>query len=89
MTRGAAGAAYNVSDGNPTTMTDYFTRCARLLGLPEPPRVTLAEARAQFTPAMLSFLEESKRLVNRRMREELGVRLRYPDLATGLPACLD
>lgn len=89
MARGTPGAAYNVSDGNPTTMTDYFTRCARLLGLPEPPRVTLAEARAQLTPAMLSFLEESKRLLNGRMLDDLKVRLRYPDLATGLSACLD
>jgi nucleoside-diphosphate-sugar epimerase len=38
MDRGRAGAAYNVSDGHPSTMSDYFLRCARLLGLPEPPR---------------------------------------------------
>lgn len=88
MDRGIAGRAYNVSDGHPTTMSDYFVRCARLLQLPEPPRVTMLEARGQLTPAMLSFLEESKRLVNTRMLDELGVQLRYPDLAQGLPACL-
>lgn len=88
MDCGAAGRAYNVSDGHPTTMSDYFIRCARLLRLPEPPRVTMQEARSQLTPAMLSFLEESKRLVNTRMVQELGVQLRYPDLAHGLPACL-
>lgn len=88
MDHGAAGRAYNVSDGQPTTMSDYFVRCARLLNLPEPPRVSMQEARARLTPAMLSFLEESKRLVNRRMLEELGVVLRYPDLAAGLPGCL-
>jgi nucleoside-diphosphate-sugar epimerase len=85
---GAAGRAYNVSDGHPTTMTDYFIRCARLLGLPEPPQVSLAEARRNFTPAMLSFIEESKRLVTTRLREELGFVPRYPDLAAGLPDCL-
>lgn len=86
--RGTPGAAYNVSDGSPTTMTDYFCRCAALLGLPEPPRVSMAEARRTFTPAMLSFLEESKRLLTSKMRDELGVRPRYPDLAAGLPSCL-
>lgn len=85
---GQAGAAYNVSDGSPTTMTDYFCRCAALLGLPEPRRVSMDEARRTFTPAMLSFLEESKRLLTSRMRDELGFRPRYPDLASGLPSCI-
>lgn len=89
MARGRPGRAYNTSDGRPTTMTDYFVRCARLLGLPEPPRVTLEEARATFTPALLSFLEESKRLVNRRMLDELRVELRFASLDEGLPACVD
>lgn len=88
MQGGRPGAVYNVSDGHPTTMTDYYCRCARLLGLPEPERVTLAEARASFTPALLSFLEESKRLCNRRMIEELGLSPRYADLDAGLPSCL-
>ena len=88
MRHGVSGSAYNISDGSPTTMTDYFCRCAALLGLPEPRRVSLAEANRTFTPAMLSFLEESKRLVTERMRSELGVTPRYPDLATGLPSCL-
>ncbi|MGQ0618966.1 MAG: NAD-dependent epimerase/dehydratase family protein [Panacagrimonas sp.] len=85
--RGTPGQAYNVSDGHPTTMSDYFLRCARLLGWPEPPRVSLAEARTTFTPALLSFLDESKRLINRRMIEELGVTLRYPSLDEGLASC--
>lgn len=85
---GAAGRAYHVADGAPTTMTDYFLRCARLLGLPEPPQLALAEARRLLTPAMWSFMEESKRLRTTRLREELHFVPRYPDLATGLPACL-
>ena len=55
---------------------------------PEPRRIPLSEARATFTPALLSFLEESRRMDNRRVREELGVALRHPDLASGLPSCL-
>ena len=85
---GQPGQAYNISDGHPTTMTDYFWRIADLHGLPRPPAVSLAEAREVLSPAMLSFLEESRRLVNRRMLDELGVKLRYPDLASGLTGCL-
>jgi len=86
--RGAAGGVYNVSDGQPSTMTDYFFQVADCLGLPRPPAITLEAARRVLGPGVLSFLEESKRLDNRRMREELGVALRYPRLAEGLAACL-
>lgn len=86
--RGEAGAAYNVSDGQPTTMTDYFLRCAALLGLPEPPQVDLAEARRSLSPMLLSFLDESKRLSNRRLVESLGWSPQFPDLAAGLAGCL-
>jgi nucleoside-diphosphate-sugar epimerase len=85
--RGQSGRAYNISDGHPTTMTDYFWRIADLHGLPRPPAISLAEARSVLTPAMLSFLEESKRLINRRMLDELRVKLQYPDLAQGLKHC--
>lgn len=84
---GRAGSAYNVSDGTPTTMADYFTRCALLLGLPTPRAVDLDEARSVFTPAMWSFMEESKRLRTERLREELRFTPRYPDLESGLPSC--
>ncbi len=78
---------YNVSDGNPSSMTDYFNKTADLLGLPRPPTVSMAEARTQLTAGMLSFLDESRRIDNRKMREELDVELLYPTLETGLPAC--
>lgn len=85
---GTRAAAYNISDGNPTTMCDYFTRCAALLDLPAPPQVSMDEARRIFTPAMWSFMEESKRLKNDRMLLQLGFAPRYPDLARGLAHCL-
>ena len=85
---GEKGKAYNISDGHPTTMCDYFSRCAKLLSLPAPPQITLQEAQRVFTPAMWSFMEESKRLKNQRMIEALGFVPRYPDLASGLPSCL-
>jgi nucleoside-diphosphate-sugar epimerase len=86
--RGRVGGVYNVSDGNPTTMTDYFCRVADFLKLPRPQAITMEEARTNLGPGILSFLEESKRLDNRRMLNELGVGLRYPDLSSGLPACM-
>lgn len=78
---------YNVSDGHPTSMTDFFFRVADVLGIPRPPAITWEEARRRLGPGMLSYLAESKRIDNRRMREELGVELMYPDLASGLPSC--
>lgn len=87
LDRGEPGAAYNVSDGQPTTMTDYLLRCARLLGLPEPSRIGVDEARGKFSPMLMSFLEESKRLDASRLRA-LGWQPRYASLDEGLPSCL-
>lgn len=87
LAAGEAGAAYNISDGQPTSMTDYLLRCARLLGLPEPPRIARAEAPTRFSPMLMSFLEESKRLDASRLRA-LGWQPRYASLDEGLPGCL-
>lgn len=86
--RGRAGAVYNISDGHPTTMTDYFNRVADAAGLPRPPQIALADADDRLSAGMRSYLAESKRLDIRRMREELGIEPLYPDLAQGLAACL-
>lgn len=85
--RARPGAVYNVSDGCPGTMTEYLLAVADHLGLPHPPQISMAEAKERLSPAMLSYLTESRRLDSRRMREELGVKLQYPDLAAGLAAC--
>lgn len=86
--RGRPAAIYNISDGCPTTMTDYFNRVADALGLPRPPEIAPHQASAHLSAGMQSYLAESKRLDNRRMREELGVKPIYPDLSVGLAACL-
>lgn len=83
---GRADTIYNVSDGNPGTMTDYFNRVADALGLCRPPIVSRAEAARVLSAEMLSYLDESRRIDNRRMLAELKVTLRYPDLETGLKA---
>jgi nucleoside-diphosphate-sugar epimerase len=82
--RAGDGEIYNVSDGRPGTMTQYFNAAADLLGLPRPPQVTMAEARQVMAPMMLSYLTETRRMNNLRMLERLGVTLQYPDLECGL-----
>ncbi len=89
MERGPAGAVYNVCDGQPESMTRYFNRVADFLKIPRPPVISLDQARRELSPGMLSYLGESRRLSNRRMLEELGVNLAYPELSQGLPACLE
>ncbi len=84
--RGLAGEIYNVADGHPGTMSQYFIDVAKALGLPPPPIVSRAEAEKVMSAGMLSYLRESRRLDNRKMRKELAVELQYPDLAAGLAA---
>lgn len=86
--RGRPDTIYNVSDGQPSSMTGYFNQLADALGEPRPPVVSRAEAQRVLSPGMLSYLNESRRVDNRRMREELGVELLYPTLDSGLRASL-
>ena len=79
---------FNVSDGNPATTTEFLQRTAALAGLPPPPLVALAEAPRRISPGMLAFLRESRRVDNRRMREQLGVEPRYARLDDGIAASL-
>jgi nucleoside-diphosphate-sugar epimerase len=87
--RGEAGEVFNVSDGQPGTMTQYFNAVADLLGLPRPPQVSLEEAQQVMKPLMLSYISESRRMDNRKMLEKLGIELLYPTLAAGLAASLE
>ena len=82
--RGRPQRVVHASDDSALKMGDYFDLAADLYGLPRPPRVTLAQAREQLSPALLSFMAESRRLDNRRLKTELRLRLRHPTPATGL-----
>ena len=84
--RGENGDIFNVSDGNPGTMTEYFTACADALGYPRPRRVTMEEAKKVMTPLMLSYVTESRRMGNAKMLRKLGIKLLYPTLQEGLKA---
>lgn len=74
----------NVVDDTVLKMGDYFDLAADLYGLPRPPRVARDAARDQLPLMLLSFMSESRRLHNQRMKSELGLRLRYPTVAEGL-----
>lgn len=85
--KGEDGDIFNVSDGVPGTITEYFNACADLLGYPRPQQITKEEADKVMTPLMLSYIGESRSMDNRKMREKLGIELLYPNLAAGLKAC--
>jgi nucleoside-diphosphate-sugar epimerase len=82
------GAVYNVCDDNPCPPEEVIGHAARLLGLPEPPAVAFADVEATMTPMARGFYQESKRVRNDRIKDELGVRLLYPDYPEGLAALL-
>jgi nucleoside-diphosphate-sugar epimerase len=84
----AGGRIYNVTDGSDDSLTAYLQRVARIADLPPPPLIGRAQAQKTFSAMAWSFLSESRRVDNRRMREELGVRLAYADLDAGIRASL-
>ncbi|WP_416914770.1 MAG: SDR family oxidoreductase [Roseicyclus sp.] len=86
MARPDPGAIYNVCDDDPAPPQDVIGHAAELLGLPLPPAVPFDPA--TLSPMAASFYAESKRVDNSRIKEDLGVRLRYPDYRAGLAAML-
>lgn len=80
------GGIYNVCDDEPAPPQDVIAYAAELLGLPIPPDTPYDEA--EFTPMARSFYAESKRCRNDRIKDELGVTLRYPTYRDGLHALL-
>ncbi|HQT27576.1 MAG TPA: NAD-dependent epimerase/dehydratase family protein, partial [Burkholderiales bacterium] len=79
--RGASGRIYNVCDDSSMKMGDYFDLLADRLGFPHPERMPRTELREKLSETMYSFMSESRRLCNRRMKGELGVRLKYPKVS--------
>jgi nucleoside-diphosphate-sugar epimerase len=75
---GKPNRVYNIADDAELKLGAWFDAVADAFRLPRPPRVTWEEAEARLAPMLLSFMHESRRLVNTRMKRELRVRLRYP-----------
>lgn len=84
--RGRAQRSYNISDDSQLKMADYYDAAAALYGLPKPMRVSRAQAQKELPAMQLSFMSESRRLVNTRMKRELRLRLHHPDVLRGLAA---
>lgn len=79
---------YNVTDGNPTSMTEYFERVALLTGMPAPTLLPRAEVEQAVSPGLWSYLAESRRIDSSRIREELGFAPRFKDLRLGILSSL-
>ena len=88
LARGRPNRAYNAVDDTDLTMGAYFDRVADAFALPRPPRIRRAEASGRLTPLQLSFMAESRRIGNRRLKEELGVVLAYPTVEAGIAAAI-
>ncbi|MBE0455149.1 SDR family oxidoreductase [Roseovarius autotrophicus] len=86
IARPRPGAIYNVCDDDPAPPEDVIAHAAHLLGLPVPEAVP--HDAANLSPMARSFYAESKRVSNRRIKEDLGIRLLYPDYRSGLAALL-
>lgn len=84
--RGRPQRVYNASDDSELKMGEYFDLAAGLYGLPRPPRVARSTAQEQLPLVVLSFMGESRRLDNARLKNELRLRLRHPTVESGLRA---
>jgi len=89
----APSGVYNAADDTEMKMGDWFDLVADTYALPRPPRISKELAPGKVPPALLSFMQESRRLDNTRLKRMLGIRLRYPTVHEGLrnehPARLD
>jgi len=80
----APDGVYNAADDTQLKMGAWFDLLADRAGLPRPPRIARAEAAARVPAELLSFMNESRRLDNQRLKQALGVRLRFPTVHQGL-----
>jgi len=88
LRRGRPNRAYHASDDSALRMGDWYDKLADAFGLPRAPRMARAEAEKHLSPMTLSFMNESRRLDNTRLREELKLALRYPTVDAGIAAAL-
>lgn len=88
MRYGRANRVCNAVDDSELKMADYFDRVADAFALPHPPRLTRDAAARLLSPVQMSFMRESRRIGNRRLKEELKLRLAYPTVDDGIAAAL-
>jgi nucleoside-diphosphate-sugar epimerase len=86
--RPSPGAVYNVADDEPAPPQNVVAYGAQLLGIDPPPEQSFESARAHLSPMALSFYADNKRIDNRKLKRDLGLRLIHPTYRQGLSACL-
>jgi nucleoside-diphosphate-sugar epimerase len=84
LARGRPNRAYNINDDSALAMGEWFDVLADTFSLPRAPRLPREEVRRVVPSMQWSFMNESRRLDNTRMKRELRLRLRYPTAAAGL-----
>jgi nucleoside-diphosphate-sugar epimerase len=84
LMRGKPQRVVHAVDDSDLRMGDYFDLAADLSGLPRPARISRVQAQEMLSPMVLSFMSESRRLHNQRLKRELRVKLRYPTVSEGL-----
>ena len=82
--RGQPQRVHNVNDDSQLLMGDYFDMAADLYGLAKPPRISRAQAQTELPAMQLSFMSESRRMVNTRMKRELRLQLSFSTVEDGL-----
>ncbi|NQV47655.1 MAG: SDR family NAD(P)-dependent oxidoreductase, partial [Rhodospirillaceae bacterium] len=87
MARPNPGAVYNVCDDTPASPSHVVAYAAELLGQEPPPAIPYGEAEKTMSEMSKTFWADNKRVDNRRIKEELGVDLKYPGYREGLKAC--
>lgn len=86
LRRGGANRVYNVCDDSDIAMGDWYDKLADAFALPRPPRRSRQQVMQEVPPIVLSFMNESRRLANKRLKQELKVQLRYPTVDRGIAA---
>lgn len=84
---GKASRVYQTVDEGEMKMGDYFDAVADAFGLPHPPRLSREDVRQKVSPMMWSFMNESRRMTDTRMKQELKVKLLYPTVGHTLAMC--
>lgn len=81
------GSIYNLADDDPRPSHEVIEYACHLLGMEPPPCIPYTEA--DMAPIARSFYEDNKYVLNDKIKNELGVTLKYPDFRKGLEGCLD
>lgn len=78
---------YNLADDDPAPSQELIQYACNLLEIETPPLLPFSQM--EIAPIMRSFYKENKRVKNDKIKEELGIKLLYPDYRSGLRSCME